>query len=67
MEVTIIYRNGDIIGAYKSPQKALHVLAASIMEHYSDLTEEEILAILLSRGSFKDFWYYDTVEVDVED
>lgn len=67
MEITIIYRNGDMIGAYKSPHKALNVLTADIMEHYSDITEEEILAVLLSRGSFQDFWYYDTIEVDMED
>ena len=67
MEITIIYKNGDIIGAYKSPQKALSVLVADIMDHYDDITEEEIMADLLSCGSFQDFWYYDTIEVDMED
>ena len=67
MEITIIYKNGDVIGAYKSPQKALFALAADIMDHYDDITEEEILAVLLSRGSFQDFWYYDIIEVDMED
>lgn len=67
MEITIIYRNGDMIGAYKSRQKALNVLVADIMEHYSGFTEEELLAILLSRGTFYNYWYYDTIEVDMED
>ena len=67
MEITIIYKNGDVIGAYKSPQKALCALTADIMDHYDDITEEEILAVLLSRGSFQDFWYYDIIEVDMED
>ena len=67
MEITIIYKNGDVIGAYKSPQKALFALAADIMDRYDDITEEEILAVLLSRGSFQDFWYYDIIEVDMED
>ena len=67
MEITIIYKNGDMIGAYKSPQKALSILVADIMEHYPDMTEEEILAILLSCGAFEDCWYYDTIEVDMEE
>ena len=67
MEVTIIYKNGEMIGAERSAQKALSVLVADIMDHYCDITEEEILAVLLSRGSFQDFWYYDTIEVDMED
>ena len=67
MEITIIYKNGDVIGAYKSSQKALSALVEDIMDHYDDITEEEILAVLLSRGSFQDFWYYDTIEVDMED
>ena len=67
MEITIIYKNGDVIGAYKSPQKALSALTADIMDCYDDITEEEIMAALLSRGSFQDFWYYDIIEVDMED
>ena len=37
------------------------------MGYYDDITEEEIMADLLSCGSFQDFWYYDTIEVDMED
>lgn len=67
MEVTAIYVNGEMIGCYRSREKALEVLLEEIMCHVSDYSPAEVLEELNNNGSFDDFWYFDTFEVDMED
>lgn len=68
MEVTAIYVNGEMIGCYRSRKKALEILLEEIMDTaLADFSREEILEELNSNGSFNDFWYFDTFEVDMED
>lgn len=67
MEVTAIYVNGEMIGCYRSREKALEALLEEIMDHEPELSPAEILEELNNTGSFEDFWYYNTFEVDMED
>lgn len=67
MKVTAIYVNGEMIGCYRSREKALEILLEEIMCHVSDYSSAEVLEELNNNGEFNDFWYFDTFEVDMED
>ena len=66
MTVTTIYRNGEIIGAYRSYKRAMKELIADIQGVCPERTTESIIAELEDNGSVDDFWYYDELEVDME-
>lgn len=67
MDITIIYKNGETIGAYRSFNRAMKELVADIQSACPERTSAGILAELDEEGSVDDYWYYDVIEVDMED
>ena len=66
MDITIIYKNGETIGAYRSFERAMKELIADIQSVYPERTTASIMAELDEEGSVDDYWYYDVIEVDME-
>ena len=66
MDITIIYKNGETIGAYRSYKRAMKELIASIQDVCPERTAESIMTELEYNGSVDDFWYYDELGVDME-
>ena len=66
MDITIIYRNGETIGAYRSFERAMKNLVADIQRICPERTSASIMAELDEEGSIDGYWYYDVIEVDME-
>ena len=66
MDITIIYKNGETIGAYHSFERAMKELVADIQSVCPERTTASIMAELDEEGSVDDYWYYDVIEVDME-
>lgn len=66
MDITIIYKNGETIGAYRSFNKARRELVAEVQRACPERTSAGILAELDEEGSIDNYWYYDVIEVDME-
>ena len=58
MDITIIYKNGETIGAYRSFERAMKELVADIQSVCPERTTASIEAELDDKGSVDGYWYW---------
>ena len=63
MDITIIYRNGETIGAYRSFERAMKELITDIQSVCLERTTTSIEAELDDKGSVDGYWYWRMTNV----
>ena len=66
IDITIIYKDGEILGAYHSFERAMKELITDIQSVCLERTTASIEAELDEEGSVDGYWYYDIIKVDME-
>ena len=63
MDITIIYKDGEILGAYHSFERAMKELIADIQSVCLERTTASIEAELDDKGSVDGYWYWRMTNV----
>ena len=63
MDITIIYKNGETIGAYRSFERAMKELITDIQSVCLERTTASIEVELDDKGSVDGYWYWRMTNV----
>ena len=63
MDITIIYKDGEILGAYHSFERAMKELITDIQSVCLERTTTSIEAELDDKGSVDGYWYWRMTNV----
>ena len=63
MDITIIYKDGEILGAYHSFERAMKELITDIQSVCLERTTASIEAELDDKGSVDGYWYWRMTNV----